>query len=142
MTPERAGELCDTLDHGLRGSETNLTVVANTLVVVLRKEAWRRRRVRTGEIVECASFLELLTALPLKGFGEDPNNWAEAAAEGRRRSAADVPRRHHAAEAQNTKRLMVILEPSRQSVGRPARTRWRGCTRSIPRCISASSLGN
>jgi hypothetical protein len=34
---------------------------------VVRDEAWRSRRVRTEE-----SFLELLTATPLKGFGEEP----------------------------------------------------------------------
>ena len=72
MTPEFAGQLCDELDRGLRGSEVNLTTVANTIVVVLRDKAWQRRRVRTGEIVECESFAELLTAPPLKGFGEDP----------------------------------------------------------------------
>ena len=72
MTPERAGQLCDELDSGLRGSEHNLTTVANTIVVVLRDEAWRERRIRTGEIVRCESFLELLTAPPLHGFGEDP----------------------------------------------------------------------
>jgi hypothetical protein len=72
MTPERAGQVCDELDRGLRGSEVNLTAVANTIVVVLRDEAWRERRIRTGEIVRCESFLELLTAPPLRGYGEDP----------------------------------------------------------------------
>lgn len=72
MTPDRAGKLCDQLDQGLRGSEHNLTMLARTLVVVLRDEAWSQRRIRTGEIVECKSFLEMLTAPPLKGFGEDP----------------------------------------------------------------------
>lgn len=72
MTPELAGQVCDRLDQSLRGSEINLTAVADTLVVVLRDEAWRCRRIRTGEIVECQSFLELLTAPPLRGFGEDP----------------------------------------------------------------------
>jgi len=32
----------------------------------------RGRPVADGEIMECESFLELLTAPPLKGFGEDP----------------------------------------------------------------------
>lgn len=71
MTAERAGELCDDLDRTLRGSEMNLAGLANMIVVVLRDEAWRRRRIRTGEIIECASFAELVTAPPLKGFGED-----------------------------------------------------------------------
>ena len=72
MTPERAGKLCAELDQSLRGSELNLSGVANTVVLVLREEAWRARVIRTGEIVEGRSFLELLTAPPLKGFGEDP----------------------------------------------------------------------
>src|SRR5687767_3213799 len=76
MTADRAGELCDRLDHSLRGSETNLSMLANTLVVVLEKQAWKQRRIRTGEIVECKSFLDLLTAAPLKGFGEDPKRVA------------------------------------------------------------------
>ena len=71
MTPEIAGQYCDDLDKRLRGSEVNLTGLADMIVVVLRDEAWRRRRIRTGEIVECASFLEFLTAPPLKGCGED-----------------------------------------------------------------------
>lgn len=72
MTPERAGRLCDRLDETLRGSELNLGGVADNIVIVIRDEAWRRRRIRTGAIVECQSFLELLTAPPLQGFGEDP----------------------------------------------------------------------
>ena len=72
MTPQRAGTICDDLDKSLRGSEFNLSAVANTIVVVIREEAWRKRVIRTGELVECGSFLELLTAPPLKGFGEDP----------------------------------------------------------------------
>lgn len=72
MTPVRAGEICDRLDKSLRGSEFNLSAVANTIVLVIREEAWRARVVRTGEVVECESFLEMLTAPPLRGFGEDP----------------------------------------------------------------------
>ena len=59
-------------DQSLRGSELNLSGGANTVVLVVREEAWRARVIRTGEIVEGRSFLELLTAPPLKGFGEDP----------------------------------------------------------------------
>jgi len=72
MTPEKAGDICDRLDQTLRGSETNLAGVANNIVIVIRDEAWRERRIRTGEIVRCESFLELLTAKPLRGYGEDP----------------------------------------------------------------------
>lgn len=72
MTPEKAGAICDRLDQTLRGSETNLVGVAQNIVIVIRDEAWRERRIRTGEIVRCESFLELLTAPPLRGYGEDP----------------------------------------------------------------------
>lgn len=72
MTPARAGELVDRLDKVIRGSEMNLGETANLMVTVIREEAWRSRRIRTGEVVTCSSFLELLTAPPLKGFGEDP----------------------------------------------------------------------
>jgi hypothetical protein len=72
VTPALAGRLCERLDESLRGSETNLSNLAGTIVVVLRDEAWRRRTIRTGEIVECSSFLDMLTAPPLRGFGEDP----------------------------------------------------------------------
>ena len=72
MTPDEAGEMCDALDKSLRGAEMNLDGVASLIVTVIRDEAWRERKIRTGEIVCCASFLELLTAPPLRGYGEDP----------------------------------------------------------------------
>lgn len=50
----------------------NLNDLAHMIVVVLRDEVWKCRRIRTDEIVECASFLELLTAPLLRGFGEAP----------------------------------------------------------------------
>src|SRR4051812_15742866 len=72
MTPHLAGEMCDRLDKALRGSETNLSLLSNMIVVVIRDELWKARTIRTGELVRCESFLELLTAEPLRGFGEDP----------------------------------------------------------------------
>ncbi|HEY1458715.1 MAG TPA: hypothetical protein VGH59_01510 [Casimicrobiaceae bacterium] len=72
MTPELAGEICDRLDETLLGSERNLGGLASNIVVVIREKAWQRRRIRTGEIVELGSFLELLTTPPLRGYGEDP----------------------------------------------------------------------
>jgi hypothetical protein len=74
MTPEHAGKICDDLDKNLRSSEFNLSAVASRIVLVIREEAWRARVIRTGEIIKCRSFLELLTAPPLKGFGEDPKH--------------------------------------------------------------------
>jgi len=71
MSPEVAGELCDRLDKSLRGSESNLSQLVKNIVAVLKKEAWKERRVRTGKIVKCESFIELITAPPLKGFGEE-----------------------------------------------------------------------
>jgi hypothetical protein len=72
INAESAGRLCDDLDKGLRGSEMNLHLVVNGIVAVIRDEAWRERRIRTGQIVPCESFLDLLTSPPLKGYGEDP----------------------------------------------------------------------
>lgn len=71
IAPDVAGEWCDDLDKALRGSEMNLAGVAHRIVAVIREEAWRERRIRTGEVVRCSSFLELITAPPLKGYGED-----------------------------------------------------------------------
>ena len=67
-TPRHAGELCDTLDQTLRSVEMGLDIIKNSIVIIIRDEAWRRRTIRTGEIVECTSFLDMLTAPPLKGF--------------------------------------------------------------------------
>src|SRR5438445_743948 len=69
MTPQLAGEMCDRLDRALRGSETNLSALSNMIVVVIRDELWKERAIRTGEVVRCESFLEMLTAEPLRGFG-------------------------------------------------------------------------
>jgi hypothetical protein len=71
MNPELAGELCDRLDQSLRGAESNLAQLTNNIVAVLKKGAWKERRIRTGKIVRCTSFVELMTAPPLHGFGED-----------------------------------------------------------------------
>ena len=66
-------------DHAttLDAARITATLVAETWVVdrvhfFLGKAAWRARAIRTGELVECGSFLELLTATLLRGFGEDP----------------------------------------------------------------------
>lgn len=73
MTPQYAGQICDELDKSLRSSEVNLSRLVGSLVEVIREKAWRERRIRTGEIVRCGSFLEMLTTAPLAGFGEDPD---------------------------------------------------------------------
>lgn len=70
MTPEYAGRLCDDLDKRLRGSELNLEGLADMLRVVLRDEAWRERKIRTGEIVKLERFAEFVTRPPLEGLGE------------------------------------------------------------------------
>jgi hypothetical protein len=72
MTPEYAGRLCDDLDKCLRGSETNLEGLADMIRVVLREEAWRERRIRTGAVVQHPRFVDFLTTAPLEGLGEDP----------------------------------------------------------------------
>jgi hypothetical protein len=69
---ERAGDVCDRLDKALRSAEMSLSTTANLLACVIRDEAWRERRIRTGAIVRCESFLDLLTSPPLRGYGEDP----------------------------------------------------------------------
>jgi hypothetical protein len=115
MTEQLAGEVCEQLNTSLRGSELNLSVVANTMVVVLRDQAWRRRVVRTGEIVECDSFLELLTAPPLKGFGEDPKRVEtllrdDAEALQMFRAATTAP---HGGDRTKSKSDIVTLAPKR-----------------------------
>lgn len=72
MNPKIAGELCADLDKCLRGESINLNGVVALIVTVIREGAWKRRQIRTGEIIECSSFLELLTAEPLRGYGENP----------------------------------------------------------------------
>lgn len=72
-SPQYAGTICDELDKSLRSSEVNLSRLVGSLVEVIREQAWRERRIRTGEIVQCESFLDMLTATPLRGFGEDPH---------------------------------------------------------------------
>lgn len=73
MNPIYAGRLCDDLTRSLRGSEVNLSGLANNLTVVLREEAWRERRIRTGQIVTHQRFIDFITTPPLEGLGEDPD---------------------------------------------------------------------
>ncbi len=73
MNPIYAGRLCDDLNKCLRGSESNLTGLAQMLTVVLRDEAWRERRIRTGQIVTHSRFIDFIATPPLEGLGEDPD---------------------------------------------------------------------
>lgn len=120
----RASDVCERLDKSLRGAELNLGSVAALVCVVIREELWRERRIRTGEVVQCASFLDLLTAPPLRGYGEDPRR-VEALlkddAEALRMFRAATTAPHggdRKSEDAAIKADIVILEPPKQGNSR------------------------
>jgi len=101
-------------------------MVANSIMIVIRDESWRERRIRTGEIVQCRSFLELLTAPPLKGFGEDPKR-----VEALLKDEPDALRMYREAttekpggdrQSKDAKALVTMLLMVSQSVATPAHT--------------------
>jgi hypothetical protein len=66
----RNSDLCQSLDKSLRQGEMGIGSTCDLIKAVIREKAWTRRKIRTGEIVECKSLRELITAPPLKGYGE------------------------------------------------------------------------
>ena len=66
----RNSELCQSLDKSLRQGEMGIGSTCDLIKAVIREKSWTKRKIRTGEIIELASLRELITAPPLKGYGE------------------------------------------------------------------------
>ena len=63
-------QLCERTLKCLRYGVGSLDDLPPLIEKIIDNQAWLSRRVRTGEIVECKSLAELITAKPLKGWGE------------------------------------------------------------------------
>src|SRR5262245_43022572 len=57
----------DSLHHGA-GRLANFPGLLKKIIEV---RAWEGRKIRTGEVVQLKSLAELITAKPLRGWGED-----------------------------------------------------------------------
>ncbi len=55
----------------LSRGETGFKYLPSGLKAILRTGAWRKRRIRTGAVVEFDSFEEFITTPPLEGIGGD-----------------------------------------------------------------------
>lgn len=65
-----AGQIVDDLTTSLRDGETSLECVPLLVGRVLADDLWRRRQIRTGQIVTFEKFADFVTAPPLAGLGE------------------------------------------------------------------------
>lgn len=64
------GETIDYLRECLSNSEHGMSGLATAIRLTVKDRAWEARRdPRTGNVYECGSFVELVTAPPLKGLG-------------------------------------------------------------------------
>lgn len=63
-------QLCELALECLRYGAGSLDALPALIEKIIDNQAWLSRRVRTGEIIECGSLAELITAKPLKGWGE------------------------------------------------------------------------
>lgn len=69
-------QLCELALECLRYGAGSLDALPALIEKIIDNQAWLSRRVRTGEIIECGSLAELITAKPLKGWGESPDKIA------------------------------------------------------------------
>jgi hypothetical protein len=63
-------QLCDIALGCFRDGIGGLEHLPPLIEKIIDNRAWERRRIRTGAVVECGSLAELITAKPLKGWGE------------------------------------------------------------------------
>ena len=73
ITPKQANDLVDSLweavNHGGRALSEVPSIVSNILV----SGAWKRRAIRTGEIITHNRFVDFITTKPLAGCGWKPD---------------------------------------------------------------------
>jgi len=65
------GQLCQTTIESLYKATGSLSNFPGLLKKIIVNKAWERR-VSKGKVIELASLRELITAKPIKGWGEDP----------------------------------------------------------------------
>jgi hypothetical protein len=69
-------QLCELARGCFRDGIGGLEHLPPLIEKIIDNRAWERRRVRTGAVIECGSLAELITAKPLKGWGESPDKIA------------------------------------------------------------------
>ena len=66
------GTLCRSATEALRDATGGLRNFPALLKKIIRTKAWERREV-SGRIIELRNLRELITEMPLRGWGEDPD---------------------------------------------------------------------
>jgi len=66
------GTLCQSATQALRSAKGGLRNFPALLKKIIRTKAWERREV-SGRIIELRNLRELITEMPLRGWGEDPD---------------------------------------------------------------------
>jgi len=65
-------QLCSQCAQAFIHGSDRLGSVPGLIKGIIETEAWRERKVRTGEIIKLKSFRDLIVLPPLQGWGEDP----------------------------------------------------------------------
>lgn len=73
VNPIEAEQICRSAESALRRGSLNLHQFPGLLKRVIDERLWERRRVPGLGIVELSSLRDLITAEPLRGWGQDPD---------------------------------------------------------------------
>jgi len=72
LNPVEAQQVCQSAEQALRHGSIHLHQFPGLLKRVIEERLWERRRVPGLGVVELPSLRDLVTAKPLKGWGQDP----------------------------------------------------------------------
>lgn len=72
MNPIENEQLCTVTSQCLRNGVGSLSSLPGLLKKIIQTKAWEERQVSGGKIIRLKSLMELITAKPRDGWGEDP----------------------------------------------------------------------
>ena len=70
--PEEAAVVINVFYQAYKSGEGGLKYVPGLLLRIINEGLWRKRKIRTGEIVEFDKFEDFVTGMPPEGLGENP----------------------------------------------------------------------
>jgi hypothetical protein len=70
--PEEAAVVIDVFYQAYKSGEGGLKYVPGLLLRIINEGLWKKRKIRTGEIVEFDKFEDFVTGMPPEGLGENP----------------------------------------------------------------------
>ena len=70
--PEEAAVVINVFYQAYKSGEGGLKYVPGLLLRIINEGLWKKRKIRTGEIVEFDKFEDFVTVMPPEGLGENP----------------------------------------------------------------------